>query len=76
MNWKLTRDSALLWVLAFAALAAYLKSVGTPPTAWTYDQWLQFIIAAAGWSIGKLQSSKLPSSAEVARGFRDSGEPL
>lgn len=73
---KLTRDGALLWLLAVGALVAYLMSVGTAPTEWDYKQWLQFISAAAAWAIGKLQASPAPSSKEVARGVRDNGEPV
>jgi len=76
MNWTLTRDGALIWLLALAALAAYLTSVGKPPTDWSYQDWLAFISACAMWGTGKLQSSPRPSSKEVARGFRDNGEPI
>jgi hypothetical protein len=50
--------------------------VGVPPTEWSYQQWLQFAAAAAMWGVGKLQVSPQPSSKEVARGFRDNGEPV
>lgn len=73
---KLTRDSVLLWLLALAALAAYLKSVGVPPTQWDWQQWTEFASAVAMWGVGKLQVSGLPSSREVARGIRDNGEPV
>jgi hypothetical protein len=73
---KLTRDGLTLWLLAVGALTAYLLSVGTPPQEWTYQQWLQLAAAAAGWGIGKLQASPQPSSGEVARGYRDNGEPV
>jgi hypothetical protein len=72
----ITRDGALLWFVAAGALAAYLISDGTPPTEWTYQQWLQFVSAAALWGTGKLQNSSRPSSGEVRRGFRDNGEPV
>lgn len=72
----LTRDGALLWVLAAAALAGYLMSVGIPPNEWDYKQWLQFVSACAAWAIGKLQASPAPSSKEVARGFRDNVAPV
>jgi peptidoglycan/LPS O-acetylase OafA/YrhL len=61
----LTRDGALLWCVALAALVAYLVSVGTPPTHWTYAQWLQFASAIMVWVVGKLQTSPLPSKEEV-----------
>ena len=73
---KLTRDGVLIWVLAFAALAAYLKSVGVPPTEWDYNQWLEFASACAMWGTGKLGASLLPSTKEVKRGFRDDGSPV
>jgi hypothetical protein len=73
---RVTRDGALLWLLTIAALAGYLTSVGTPPTEWTYAQWLQFAAAAAAWGIGKLQASPAPSSKELRRGFRDNGAPV
>ena len=73
---KLTRDGAVLWVVALGALAAYLLSVGTPPTDWSYKQWLEFAAACAMWGAGKLQVSPVPSSREVARGVRDNGEPV
>jgi hypothetical protein len=60
-----TRDGALLWCLAAAALVAYLMSVGTPPTQWTYHQWLQFAAAFFAWGTGKLQVSPLPSKEDV-----------
>ena len=72
----LTRDGVLLWLLAGGALVGYLLSVGVPPTDWDYQQWLQFAAAIAAWGVGKLQASPAPSSKEVARGFRDNGEPV
>lgn len=73
---KLTRDGALLWVLAGAALVGYLVSVGTAPTTWDYKQWLQFAAAVFAWAIGKLQTSPFPSNGEVARGVRDNGQRI
>jgi hypothetical protein len=73
---KLTRDGVVIWLLAAAALAAYLKSVGVPPTAWDYNQWLEFAAACAMWGTGKLGASLLPSTKEVARGYRDDGRSV
>lgn len=72
----ITRDGALLWLLALSAAIAYLSAAATPPTQWGYHEWLQAGAAVAAWGIGKLQVSPAPSSAEVKRGFRDSGEPV
>ena len=72
---KLTRDGLTLWLCGAAALTAYLLSAGAPPNEWSYQQWLQFAAAGAGWGIGKLQASPVASSKEMARGFRDNGEP-
>lgn len=72
----ISRDGALLWVLAAAALVGYLLSIGVPPNHWDYKQWLQFAAMVFGWGIGKLQSSPAPSAAENKAGFRDSGQPL
>lgn len=71
-----TRDGALLWLLAAAALIGYLSSAPLPFWDWDYHAWLQFAAAAAGWGIGKLQVSPAPSTGEVARGFRDDGSPI
>lgn len=71
----ITRDGALLWVLAGAAFVGYLVSVGVPPNEWDYKQWLQFASAAFAWLVGKLQASPAPSTKEVERGFRDDGRP-
>lgn len=62
-----TRDGALLWVLAGAALVGYLVSVGAPPNEWDYKQWLNFAAAGFAWLVGKLQSSPQPSKKEVRR---------
>lgn len=73
---KLTRDGALLWGMAVAALVGYLVSVGIPPTQWDYPQWLQFLAAVSAWAVGKLQASPAPSTKEVKRGYRDNGEAV
>ena len=58
----LTRDSALLWVLAAAAVFAHLKQVGVPPTQWDYQQWMETGTFLAAWLIGKMQTSDLRHS--------------
>lgn len=63
---RLTRNGVTLWCLAGAALVAYLISASTPPTAWTYHDWLQFFAAVFAWGVGKLQASPLPSRDQVA----------
>ena len=73
---KITRDGALLWLLALVALVGYLLTVGKPPTDWSYREWLTFLSWLAGWGVGKLQVSPQPSSNEVRRGIRDNGEPV
>lgn len=72
----ISRDGALLWFLAAAALVAYLVSVGIPPNQWDYKQWLQFGAAFFAWGVGKLQASPAPSSAEMQAGKRIDGTPL
>lgn len=62
MTFGFTRDSALLWFLAFAAVVAYLAQVGTPPWYWDYKQWLAFATFISGWLIGKMQTSDLRHS--------------
>ena len=62
----LTRDGLGVWLAALAALVAYLLADGRPPTLWDYRDWLKFVAAAVGWLAGKLGSSPLPSTAEVA----------
>jgi len=62
----LTRNGRTLWVAVATTIVGYLLSVGTPPTQWSYRQWLQALAALAAWGAGKLQSSPLPSNAEAA----------
>jgi hypothetical protein len=56
----MTRDSIALYLAAVAALLAYLITDGRSPAEWAYMDWLKFLAAAAGYGIGKLQSSPLP----------------
>lgn len=55
----LHRDSYVLWVGFAAAIVAYLVTAATPPTDWTYMQWLQFASVILAWISGKLASSPL-----------------
>jgi hypothetical protein len=58
------RDSVILWVGAGAALVGYLITAGDPPTAWTYQNWLQFASAMFAFLMGKLQTSPLRGEGE------------
>jgi hypothetical protein len=71
----LTRDSALLWLPVIVSACTFLGTM-PPPWRWTYTQWIQTASAAAAGLSLKLQSSRLPSAAEVARGIRDNGQPI
>ena len=60
----MSRDS-IVWTLAIlGALVTYLLSVGTPPTDWNYQQWLQFVAAVVATVSGKLATSPLRGRAE------------
>lgn len=60
----MSRDS-IVWTLAIlGALVTYLLSVGTPPTDWSYQQWLQFVAAVVATVSGKLATSPLRGRAE------------
>lgn len=58
----LTRDSLVWWVMAAGAMLGYLAVAKTPPTQWSYEQWLQAGLAGVGWLSGYLKSSPLPLS--------------
>ncbi len=62
---KFSRDGMLLWLGALATLVTYLISKGTPPTQWTYMEWLQMASFVAAWIIGKLQASPLESNVNL-----------
>lgn len=57
---KLTRDGAALWVAFATTIVLYLLSK-PPIVAWTYYDWLAFILMLFTWAIGKLQTSPLSS---------------
>ena len=55
----LTRDS-IIWTLGFlAAAVGYLVTAQTPPTQWTYMQWLQAVAFILAYVVGRLSSSPL-----------------
>ena len=55
----LTRDS-IVWTLGFfAAAVGYLVTAQSPPTQWTYMQWLQAAAFILAWVMGRLSSSPL-----------------
>ncbi len=55
----LTRDS-WVWIIGFVgALATYLATVGTPPTAWTYGEWLKLVLFIVAYIVGRLGASPL-----------------
>ena len=55
----LTRDS-IVWTLGLvAAIIGYLVTSATPPTQWTYMQWLQAVAFILAWVMGRLSSSPL-----------------
>ena len=55
----LTRDSALWTVAALAAVVGYLITAREPPTAWSYQEWLQACAFVLAWLAGRLSSSPL-----------------
>jgi len=55
----ITRDS-WVWVLGFvAATLGYLITAQTPPTEWTYMQWLQSLTFVTAYLVGWFKSSPL-----------------
>lgn len=62
----MTRDSIVWWLAILGALVTYL-STSEPPTAWSYQDWIQFIAAVIATVSGKLATSPLPG--EHDRGF-------
>lgn len=55
----LTRDSIIWTIGLLAAIAGYLVTAQTPPTQWTYMQWLQAATFILAWVMGRLSSSPL-----------------
>lgn len=55
---KLTRDSAVWWLLIVGAVVTYLSQM-PPPVDWTWAQWMQSIAALVGIIAGKLATSPL-----------------
>jgi hypothetical protein len=61
----LTRDAlAFSWLAVIAAVLSYL-ALGDPPSMWTWQQWMQNIVAIIGIVGGKLGTSPLPGRTEV-----------
>ena len=57
-----TRDS-LVWILVFfGAVVGYLVTAKTPPTEWTYNEWLQASMFLLATLTAKLQGSPLQLS--------------
>lgn len=54
------RDSLVLWLGLGVALVGYLTTADRPPTAWAYNDWLQFASFVLAWAMGKLATSPLP----------------
>ena len=59
---NLTRDSLSLWVAFGVVLVAYLITNGTPPTQWSYMEWLNAASVVLAWASGKLATSPLPGA--------------
>lgn len=57
-----TRDSLVLLLGILGSLVAYLVTAATPPTAWSYAEWLQFTAVLIGIVLAWLRSSPLASS--------------
>ena len=61
----LTRDAlAFSWLAMIAAVAGYL-ALGPSPFDWTWQQWMQNLVAIIGIVGGKLGTSPLPGRTEV-----------
>jgi hypothetical protein len=64
-HYRVTRDSAVLWIAAALSVVLYLKADGRPPSSWSYDDWLKAVAGALIWTSGKLATSPLPSKREA-----------
>ena len=61
----LTRDALVFsWLAVIVAVAGYL-ALGDSPTTWTFQQWMQNLVAIAGIVGGKLGTSPLPGRTET-----------
>ena len=55
----LTRDSWLWLLTVLGLLLSHLIVTETPPTAWTYSEWLKFLSTFLAGVVGWLSSSPL-----------------
>lgn len=63
----MTRDSIWFsWLTVVIAIAGYFAT-GGDPRAYTFQQWMQAIVAIGGIVAGKLGTSPLPSKDEANR---------
>lgn len=61
----MTRDSLWFsWLAVVVAVAGYF-GMGGDPRLYTFQQWMQAVVAIGGILTAKLGTSPLPSSAEV-----------
>jgi len=58
----LTRDSMVWFLVLAGSVIGYLVSAKTPPTQWSYNEWLQAVSALIAILSTKLQGSPLPLS--------------
>lgn len=63
----LTRDSLVLWLAVAGTIVGYFAAADSPPTVWTWHEWMQFGVMLIAFIAGKLQTSPLPSKRDVAR---------
>lgn len=71
----LTRDSILFsWLAIITAVASYFAAGGDPRT-YTFQQWMQAVVAVGGILMAKLGSSPLPHSDDANNvNFKESGK--
>jgi len=61
----LTRDAAVFsWLAIAVAIMSYL-ALGPSPLDWTWQQWMQNLVAILGIIGGKLGTSPLPGRTET-----------
>lgn len=62
----MTRDAWIFsWGAVLIAVAGYL-ALGESPTHWTFQQWMQNVVAIGGILTAKLGTSPLPGRADDA----------
>lgn len=63
----LTRDSILFsWLAVVIAIAGYFATGADVPWHYTFQQWMQAVVAIGGIITAKLGSSPLPHSADAS----------